>query len=128
MVRNWLKRLKGLDAKYYILLFLIGLISLVTMVNGFNTGEYQGECYERSVVCHGIPVDGCLGFPSESIEVNEENECDSSEDIKERCNNVKQELCTDRGAPANWSEISYVRDLECSRWMEEYEFEVEECQ
>lgn len=101
------------------------VVLFLTLVSGLNSETVQGECYEREIVCHGLPFFDCLGFESENVNIAES--CEYEEDIKSECRNNKQVYEEQFGElPADWAENAYVNNVKCSKWIEAYNLQVEE--
>lgn len=102
------------------------ITALTFIFKGINYQTVNGDCYERAKYCHGLPINGCLGVSTEEVDLESENQCEYSEDIKERCNQLGEKICQN-GSSNDWGKNAYVRNIQCSSWMSEYDFEVKAC-
>lgn len=107
-------------AGFLVLIFLF-------MFSGLGTVQINGDCYVKEKTCYGIPGEnGCIGIQTQTVKVEDRASCGYVEEIKSECRSLKQDLCG-TSLEQNWSQNSYTRNLKCSRWMSEYDFEVQQC-
>lgn len=104
---------------------LIALLFLALFL-GPGTDSVRGDCYQKDKRCYGIPIDDCIGFETQSLNFEDRSSCDFTEEIESECNSLKQELCGTE-LEENWSQNSYTRNLKCSKWISNYDLEVQKC-
>ncbi|MFT4867938.1 MAG: hypothetical protein ACI9LV_000550 [Candidatus Nanohaloarchaea archaeon] len=110
-----------------------GVLTAVFMLfafRGFVMFEATSTCQETTRLCHGIPYgDSCAGFESEKSEIVEKSQCNSVEQIEQRCGELADEICAinNRSIGTNWSDQTLVFGRTCKEWNAEYNISLRSC-
>lgn len=105
------------------------VVAAAAVTLGIPQSKASANCYNRQKICHGLPVQGCIGFTEYRENMVSQEKCDRVQEIESRCNSVGERICEKNNGSleVRWSPEVRVFGLRCSKWEKEYSMELMRC-